>query len=68
MDFKHFDSRNYLTVTARTGYGEWAATYEDAVPDQLDIRVLQNLNTVDWSIARGSALISLAALEEPASG
>jgi SAM-dependent methyltransferase len=52
MDFKHFDRRNYLTVSARTGYGEWAATYEAAVPDQLDIRVLESLKTVDWGSAR----------------
>ena len=52
MDFKHFDRRNYLTVPARIGYGEWAATYEEAVPDQLDIRVLENLKTVEWGDAR----------------
>jgi SAM-dependent methyltransferase len=52
VDFKHFDRRNYPTVPARAGYGEWAATYEDAVPDQLDIRVLESLRSVDWSTAR----------------
>jgi len=52
MDFKNFDRRNYQTVPARTGYGEWAATYEAAVPNQLDIRVLESLRSVDWSISR----------------
>jgi SAM-dependent methyltransferase len=52
MDFKVFDRRNYQTVSPRNGYGEWAATYEDAVPNQLDIRVLESLRTVNWSIAR----------------
>jgi len=52
MDFKNFDRRNYRTVSARAGYGEWAATYEDAVPNQLDIRVLESLRTVNWSFAR----------------
>ncbi len=52
MDFKIFDRRNYLTVPARTGYGEWAATYEEAVPNRLDIRVLESLRSVNWSIAR----------------
>lgn len=52
MDFKDFDRRHYLTVSARTGYGEWAATYEEAVPDQLDIRVLDKLRSVDWSVTR----------------
>jgi ubiquinone/menaquinone biosynthesis C-methylase UbiE len=52
MDFKKFDQRNYPTVSARAGYSEWAATYEDSVPDQLDIRVLESLERVDWGLAR----------------
>src|SRR5215813_13369425 len=51
MDFKDFDRRNYLTVSARTGYGEWAPTYEQAVPNQLDSRVLESLRSVNWSVA-----------------
>jgi predicted TPR repeat methyltransferase len=51
MDFKTFDRRNYPTVPARTGYGEWAATYEEAVPNQLDIRVLESLRSIVWSRA-----------------
>jgi SAM-dependent methyltransferase len=49
MDFKNFDRRNYPTVPALAGYSEWAETYEDAVPNQLDIRVLEQLNTVGWA-------------------
>jgi SAM-dependent methyltransferase len=52
MDFKNFDRRNYRTVPARAGYGEWAATYEESVPNQLDIRVLESLRSVNWSIAK----------------
>jgi ubiquinone/menaquinone biosynthesis C-methylase UbiE len=52
MDFKDFDCRNYRTVSARDGYGEWAATYEEAVPNQLDIRVLECLNSLGWSAAK----------------
>lgn len=52
MDFKSFDRRRYLTVSARTGYGEWAATYEQTVPDLLDIRVLESLQAVDWRSVR----------------
>lgn len=51
MDFKYFDRRRYLTVSARTGYGEWAATYEQTVPDLLDIRVLESLKAIDWRAA-----------------
>ena len=52
VDFKNFDRRHYPTVSVRTGYGEWAATYEEAVPDQLDIRVLENLRSVNWRMAK----------------
>ena len=52
MDFKIFDRRNYRTVSARAGYSEWAAAYEDAVPNLLDVRPLEGLRTVNWSLAR----------------
>jgi len=52
MDFKDFDRRNYPRVTPRTGYGEWAATYEQTVPDQLDLRILDSLRSVDWRAVR----------------
>ena len=51
MNFKNFDRRNYPTVSAKAGYREWAATYEETVPDQLDIRVLESLQAVDWNTA-----------------
>ena len=52
MEFKDFDRRNYRTVSAQAGYAEWAATYEATVPDQLDIRVLESLKTVDFASAK----------------
>jgi len=51
MEFQQFDRRNYPTVSARTGYGEWATTYEETVPDHLDIHVLERIKTVDWPAA-----------------
>ena len=33
MDFAGFDKRGYRTVDARSGYAEWASTYEDTVKD-----------------------------------
>ena len=45
VEFKDFDRRKYPTVSVAAGYGEWAATYEATVPDQLDIRVLENLTS-----------------------
>jgi SAM-dependent methyltransferase len=52
MDFKNFDRRNYPAVPVQAGYGEWAATYEQAVPDRLDIRVLDNLSSINWGVSR----------------
>jgi len=31
MDFSHFDTRKYPTVSVQEGYGEWVQTYEDTV-------------------------------------
>jgi SAM-dependent methyltransferase len=46
--FAHFDRRGYRTVDARTGYGEWAATYDDIVEDEMDVALLDALASVDW--------------------
>jgi SAM-dependent methyltransferase len=48
-DFAAFDSRGYRTVDARTGYAEWAASYEQTVVDALDIDLLEELERVPWS-------------------
>ena len=52
MDFKKFDQRNYPIVSAREGYGEWAETYETAVPTQLDIRIFERIRSVGWTGSR----------------
>ncbi len=51
MDFSSFDSRGYRTVDARTGYGEWVATYEDTVQDAMDIALFDRLTTPRWKAA-----------------
>src|SRR6188768_4551194 len=38
--FSAFDKRGYRTVDARSGYGAWAATYEDTVQDAMDLDLL----------------------------
>lgn len=58
MDFKRFDQRKYPTVSAEIGYGQWASTYEDSVPDQLDIRILDRLQSPDWK--QSQACLDLA--------
>jgi SAM-dependent methyltransferase len=52
MDFGRFDVRHYPTLSVRDGYGEWAATYEAVVQDEMDLRLLEGLGSVAWSEAR----------------
>lgn len=49
MDFAHFDTRGYRTVDVRTGYAEWVPTYEETVPDAMDVSLLDELSSVDWT-------------------
>jgi SAM-dependent methyltransferase len=48
MDFSRFDTRAYPQVGVVDGYGEWAATYEDTVRDEMDLRLLSRLTCVQW--------------------
>lgn len=52
MRFEDFDSRGYRRVDVRTGYGEWVEHYEDTVEDAMDIALLDQLTTPDWSGTR----------------
>jgi SAM-dependent methyltransferase len=52
MDHAIFDKRRYPIVEAREGYGEWVRTYEQTVYDEMDLRLLDRLQTVDWSAPR----------------
>ena len=52
MDFSHFDSRNYQTVSVKNGYGEWVTTYENTVEDVMDIRLFSRIESVQWDAIR----------------
>ena len=52
MDFSGFDNRKYPTLSVTQGYGEWVRTYEDTVPDELDIPLLSRIHSVDWTGVR----------------
>jgi SAM-dependent methyltransferase len=52
MDHSIYDKRKYPIVEVREGYGEWAHTYEQTVQDEMDLRLLDRLQTVDWSAPR----------------
>jgi SAM-dependent methyltransferase len=49
MDHAPYDRRRYPIVDVRAGYGEWARTYEQTVYDEMDLRLLERLGTVDWT-------------------
>jgi SAM-dependent methyltransferase len=55
VDFSTFDTRNYQTVSAREGYGEWSATYERTVLEEMDWRLLDRVRMVPWAEARRTA-------------
>jgi hypothetical protein len=55
LEFAHFDRRRYPTVSAREGYGEWVPSYETTVEDEMDLVLLDALESVSWGAARGCA-------------
>jgi ubiquinone/menaquinone biosynthesis C-methylase UbiE len=52
MDHALYDKRRYPIVDVREGYGAWVRTYEQTVQDEMDLRLLERLTTVDWSAPR----------------
>jgi SAM-dependent methyltransferase len=52
MDHALYDKRRYPIVDVREGYGAWVRTYEQTVQDEMDLRLLERLTTVDWSSPR----------------
>jgi SAM-dependent methyltransferase len=49
MDHSIYDKRKYPIVDVREGYREWARTYEQIVQDEMDLCLLDGLQTIDWS-------------------
>jgi len=52
VDHSIYDKRRYPIVDVREGYGAWVRTYEQTVLDEMDLRLLERVRTVDWSAAR----------------
>lgn len=48
MLFSQFDKRLYETVDSISGYNEWSDIYDSNVPDLLDIRLLEEIDYIDW--------------------
>jgi SAM-dependent methyltransferase len=53
--FASFDQRNYETVAAREGYAQWAETYEDTLKHDMDVWLLEQLQSVDWNAVQRCA-------------
>ena len=47
--FDLFDQRNYQTLPAREGYACWAASYEETIKHDMDVWLLEELQTVAWN-------------------
>src|SRR5438093_852405 len=52
MDHAIYDKRRYPIVGVREGYAEWSRTYESTVHDEMDLRLLERVRTIDWPSAR----------------
>jgi SAM-dependent methyltransferase len=52
VDHSIYDKRRYPIVDVREGYGEWARTYERTVEDEMDLRLLGRVRTIDWAASR----------------
>lgn len=48
MDFSHFDKRKYKVLPVQDGYAEWVSCYEGTVQDEMDLRLLDRLESVNW--------------------
>jgi SAM-dependent methyltransferase len=48
MEYSSFDKRKYPVLSVQEGYKEWSDTYEETVQDEMDLRLLSKINTIDW--------------------
>jgi SAM-dependent methyltransferase len=52
LDHARYDKRGYPIVGVREGYAEWSRTYEQTVHDEMDVRLLERLRSVEWTRVR----------------
>ncbi|PYM27280.1 MAG: SAM-dependent methyltransferase [Candidatus Rokuibacteriota bacterium] len=55
LEFAHFDRRRYPTVSVREGYREWLPSYETTVEDEMDLVLLDALESVPWAAVERAA-------------
>jgi ubiquinone/menaquinone biosynthesis C-methylase UbiE len=49
VDHSLYDKRKYPIVEVTEGYGAWVGTYEQTVQDEMDLRLLERVQTVEWA-------------------
>jgi SAM-dependent methyltransferase len=49
LDFSRFDRRHYPTLSVREGYREWRPFYEKTVEDEMDLALLEALESIQWT-------------------
>jgi SAM-dependent methyltransferase len=49
MEYSSFDILKYPVLPVRDGYKEWANTYEQTVQDEMDIKLLSKIKTINWA-------------------
>jgi len=55
--FSSFDQRGYRTVSAREGYRLWSSSYEATIKQDMDLWLLERIQTVRWDgVARAADL------------
>ena len=55
IEFAYFDRRRYPTVSVREGYREWLPSYETTVEDEMDLVLLDALESVTWGAVERAA-------------
>ena len=53
--FDSFDRRNYQTLPAREGYAQWAETYGETIKHDMDVRLLEELQSINWNAVQRCA-------------
>jgi ubiquinone/menaquinone biosynthesis C-methylase UbiE len=48
MEYSSFDTRKYPILGVQDGYKEWSNTYEQTVQDEMDLRLLSRITSVNW--------------------
>jgi SAM-dependent methyltransferase len=55
LAFSQFDRRGYPTLSVLDGYREWLPTYETTVEDDMDLVLLETMESITWSTVQRAA-------------